>query len=97
MRTGNSGIAPQGPPSQRSGPRSIKRASDMSGAEIDDNMSASDDDSPRRGGARSGSGIATGMNPSVVTLGAKRGGASVPGTGLNTNESHVRGAGGLSK
>lgn len=68
----------------------------MSGAEINDDMSASDDDSPRRN--RSGSGIATGMNPSVVTLGAKRGGASVPGTGVNTNDSHIRGgAGGLAQ
>ena len=89
----------QGPPSRMSAGRSLKRHSDMSGAEINDDMSGSDDDSPRRGGTRSGSGIATGMNPSVVTLGVKRGGgASVPGTGVNTNDSHIRGgAGGLAQ
>ena len=66
-----------------SGASRTKRSSDMSGAEINDHMSASDSDSPRR---RDGSGINGGTNPSVVTLGAngnrgKNGGASIPGTG----------------
>ena len=76
-----------------------KKGSDVSGANID-NMSEIEDDSPRHGNGSRGSGIHTGLNPSVVTLGAKDGkrvgGASVPGTGMNTNDSRIsRGAGGL--
>lgn len=58
----------------------------MSGAEINDHMSDSDSDSPRR---RSGAGIHGGVNASVVTLGidGKKRGAGIPGTGqvYNTN------------